>query len=299
MQRESRQSSSSQRNIWPFLGVWLLILGWGMPVQAQEEATLETLSIELWPDYDQANVLVLLTGELAANIALPATITIPRPSNAQVNAVARITPEGVMTDDIDFTETADSIMLTTPNSTFRVEYYYPYTIEGDRHSFVFEWMSKGTVNQMGVSVQQPASATGLSTEPTATAVTTRQLDGLTYHTLPFVSVLPGQPYNASISYRMTSPALTAEWLQNQGDGTTAVTSETTVPTSIPNWPFYLAAVGTALIGIAMFWQAYNNRQVKQRPTPGKPSPRAGFCHNCGQPRQQGDQFCRHCGTALK
>jgi hypothetical protein len=89
---------------------------------------------------------------------------------------------------------------------------------------------------------------------------------------------------------MTSPLLTVARLQNQGEVETAVT---------PNWALYLAATGMALIGIAMFWQVYSNRQKARRAKPRAASAKTSFCHNCGQRNQKGDQFCRQCGTALK
>ena len=303
---ERREVKGEGRRLLGGLGALLIVLWWLMPVGAQGGTAVETLSIEIWPDYDQPSVLALLTGELTAGTALPATITIPLPANAQVNAVARITPDGVMTDDIDFTETADSVTLTTPDPSFRVEYYYPYTVAADEHSFVFNWTANLAVNQMSVLVQQPASAASMTTNPAATAVSTRQLDGLTYHALPVASVPTGQTYSASVSYQMTSPLLTVARLQNSGGAETAVSPPSTViPETTPNWALYLTAVGTTLIGIAMFWQAYNNRQKKDKRPASRKRPakaglaKAGFCHNCGQRRQQGDQFCRHCGTALK
>ena len=283
------------------LGILFVFCLWVLSVEAQADTTIDTLTVEIWPDYDQPDVLVLLTGELAHTTALPATVTIPLPANARVNAVARITPDRVMIDDIDYTETADSITLTTPDPSFRVEYYYPYSVAGDQHSFAFNWTPNMAINQMFVAIQQPASAANLTTNPATTDVAIRQTDGLTYHTLPAESVPAGQTFAVSVSYQMTSPLLTAAQLQNQGSGATGVSPSSTTPTATSNWALYLAAVGTTLIGIAMFWQAYNNRQKRgpTRPARSKSTAKASFCHNCGQRRQRGDQFCRHCGTALK
>lgn len=277
------------------LMVWLGTIS----VAAQGETAVESLSVQIWPDYDQPNVLVLLMAELTDVTPLPATVTIPLPPEATVHVVAYLTEDGVLTDDIAYTETADSVTLTTVTPSFRVEYYYPYLVDGDQHSFTFNWQGEMAVNQMSVSVQQPASAVDLVTEPEATAVSMQQSDGLTYHTLPLESVAAGQDYDVSIRYQMASPLLTVNRLQNQVSSATAVAPAATVPTATPSWALYLAAVGTALIGIAMFWQAYNSRQKRQRPVPRKQADKASFCHNCGQRRQLNDQFCRHCGTALK
>lgn len=269
--------------------LWSVLLS-GSQAWAQKVTAVDTLSVEIWPDYDQASVLVLLTGELNSDMALPATITVPLPPDARINAVARISPEGFMSDDIDFTETADAVTLTTPDPSFRVEYYYPYQVDGEQRNFAFTWTADFSVEQMSVSVQQPVSADNMTTNPAATAITTSQSDGLNYHVLPIQTVPAGQPYTAVISYHMTSPLLTVARLQNQEEVETAVT---------PNWALYLAAAGFALIGIAMFWQVYNNRQKARRVKPRAASAKTSFCHNCGQRSQKGDQFCRQCGTALK
>jgi len=62
---------------------------------------IDSLLIDLWPDYDRTSALVLLTGALPANTKLPATVTLPFPEKAQLNAVARIdSSDGVMKDDM-------------------------------------------------------------------------------------------------------------------------------------------------------------------------------------------------------
>ena len=66
--------------------------------QAQTAVTLQALDVELWPDYDESAVLVLLTGTLAANTPLPVTVTLPLPEGTDFNVVARITDDNVMTD---------------------------------------------------------------------------------------------------------------------------------------------------------------------------------------------------------
>jgi len=281
-----------------FLVILLVVLLSGFHVRAQGVTAVDTLSVEIWPDYDQASVLVLLTGELSSDTPLPATITVPLPPEARLNVVARISPDRFMADDIDFTEAAGAVTLTTPDPSFRVEYYYPYQTDGEQRDFTFTWTADFAINQLSVSIQQPLSADTLTTNPAATAITTSQLDGLIYHVLPVQTVPAGQSYRAAVSYHMASPLLTEARLQNQGGGEAAV-PPTTNPTGSPNWALYLAAAGTALIGIAMFWQVVNHRRKTRRPGRHRPATKASFCHNCGQRSQKGDQFCRQCGTPLK
>jgi hypothetical protein len=288
--------------------LWLFIAPHSLQAQT---TSLSTLDIELWPDYDQQNVLALLTGELAADIALPATVTIPLHTGANGHVVARITSDGVMTDDIEPQWTADSVTFTTPDPTFRIEYYFPYTAAGDQRDFTFNWTADFAITQLSISVQQPISASNFTIEPTGLTAL-GELDGLTYFRLPPQSVAAGEAYVVNVSYQMDGPLLTAVQLQNRTPDqpittTTPTTTTPSTPNWAPNWALYLAAAGFALVAIAMFWQVYNQRRmapaVKPRPaarkTPASKAKEAYFCHNCGQPATVGDRFCRSCGTELK
>lgn len=284
-----RQEVRGKTRFLAFCFYLAMLLSWSQ-LWAQSVTAVDTLSVEIWPDFDEASILVLLTGELSHDTPLPATLTVPLPAAARLNAVARIASDGFMSDDILYTQSADAVTLTTPDASFRVEYYHPYEINDEQRDFAFVWTADFPINQMNISIQQPLSADTLITSPASTATTTSQLDGLTYHILPTQAVPAGQTYMASVNYHMASPLLTANRLQNQGGKTTAVP---------PNWALYLAAAGTALVSIAMFWQAYNNRRKGHQPVRPKKGSKTSFCHNCGQHSHKGDQFCRQCGTALK
>ncbi len=62
-----------RRNIIVFLFIALLIPA--TQGQAQNEiSAIDSLAIELWPDYDRSSVLVLLTGLLPADTRFPACV---------------------------------------------------------------------------------------------------------------------------------------------------------------------------------------------------------------------------------
>ncbi|HUM70173.1 MAG TPA: hypothetical protein PLK31_15180, partial [Chloroflexota bacterium] len=187
----------------------LLLLLWpglSRPAYAQlPTTTIENLAVDLWSDYDRTAVLVLLTGTLPATTLLPTTVTIPLPPGAELHAVARITSDNVMTDDVQYTTTEDSVTFVTPDTRFRLEYYMPYTTEGAQHTFEFSWLADVAVTEIDVVVQQPAGATNLSTQPTATSISTNSRDGLTYHVLPITAVPAGQLYTVQVDYTMNQP----------------------------------------------------------------------------------------------
>ncbi len=126
---------------------------------------IDALVVDLWPDYDRASVLVLLTGTLSADTKLPATVLFPVPETAQLNAVARIdSSDGIMKDDILSGPVPGGFRFTTPDLRFRVEYYLPYAVNNNRRTFNFTWLADLSVNRLQVKVQQPIYASSLATE---------------------------------------------------------------------------------------------------------------------------------------
>ncbi|MCI0397141.1 MAG: hypothetical protein L0322_19675, partial [Chloroflexi bacterium] len=181
-----------------FLLVTVLLLTTPVPGLAQAPAgTLAQLAVDLWPDYDRPAVLVLLTGTLPADTPLPATVTLPFPAEATLNAVARITGDNNMVDDVSYDTTNGQLTLTTPDLRFRVEYYLPYTEEAGQRTFTFAWQDGPAVAELAASVQQPAAASELATTPAAESVTVGQ-DTLRYHNLPIVSLPAGAPYTLEV-----------------------------------------------------------------------------------------------------
>ena len=297
-----------------------LTLFLALPAQAQESSPdLATLAVELWPDYDRPTVLVLITGSLAPTVALPATVTIPLPANADVHAVARISTTNTLVDDIVFEESDGAVTLTTPDSRFRVEYYLPYEQSGEDRSFAADWVFPFAVASVTVNVQEPAAATNFAISPAPQSVTTGQ-DGLTYHLLAPQTLAAGQPLEFDLTYTLADNVLTVE-TATEGDTASAPPAsepeQTTAASGNGNLPLILAGVGGLIISATLIWQGLRERSaqksrpvVRRRPTPARPGPahkqtpetptgEARFCHQCGREASSDDRFCRQCGTLLK
>ncbi|MAT99232.1 MAG: hypothetical protein CL608_18990 [Anaerolineaceae bacterium] len=305
-----------------FLLLCLLLLLPTPFVQAQTAVTLESLEVELWPDYDEEAVLVLLTGTLAPNIPLPATLTLPLPDGADFNVAARITPENVMTDQGMTPQVANNqVTFTTPDNRFRVEYYQPYEASDTQHAFTFSWQSDITVEQISVKVQQPVAATDMSVIPAPASVSDGQ-DGLTYHLLPNQAVAAGDTYNVEVGYTMNTPTLTVNFL-SESEETSAAGEELPFLDAVPveeggfDWQLFLVALGVLILVATAVWYLASNRAATNKRRPAKPKPqrskpetrtaaaqatfpgKVNFCHQCGEPLQAEDKFCRNCGTAVK
>jgi len=291
-------------------------------LSAQEPAAvLEFLDVELWPDFDQPALLVLMTGALSNDVPFPATITLPLPEEATIHAVARVNASDEWID-MDFDDSIPGqITLVVDDPGFHVEYYIPYESDGDLRQITFSWLADMDVTQLLTKFQEPSSATDVTLSPEAMRALIGAYD-LRYHEIEGQAVPAGIPYTLEASYRMVRPELSAEGLAIQQPPDSAPVIAQQGPdgsdSSDFNWPMVLAATVAVLAFAAVAWLIYSGqnrkrRVIKPRPaarTRGRRSPadagkstsrsnKSKFCHECGQPLDPADKFCRNCGTVVK
>lgn len=285
----------------------LILLALILPAtgHTQDKVTvIDSLAIELWPDYDRASVLVLLTGTLPDNTRLPATVTLPFPKTARLNAVARIdSSDGIMKDDIISSTAPGEFTLITPDLRFRLEYYLPYTVNNNQRTFNFAWLADLSVNRFQLRVQQPTSANSLATEPATTNVL-RGEDGFTYYAFPEQAVPAGQPLLVRVDYTMTMAQLSVESLAPPSTRVQepGLPSTTNTDAGI-NWPIVAVVLGGIIMVIIFFWHMATSRAAFRRPRTHHANTQkqfnAKFCRNCGNSIDKDDRFCSKCGTALQ
>jgi hypothetical protein len=70
----------------------LVALWISLPVQAQSNVRLSSVSVDIWPEYDQPAVLVIYHLSLSADTTVPAILNLHIPAQAQVYAVATSDP---------------------------------------------------------------------------------------------------------------------------------------------------------------------------------------------------------------
>lgn len=284
------------------------------PLLAQMPVTaLATMQVSFWPDYDEPMVLVLLNGRVPEDAALPADVTIPIPADARIHAVAALADVGMVT--IPYETAAGAITFATPDRGFRVEYYAPYDLDGDRRSFDFTWLSDLDVAEFAAEIQQPAAASNLTSEPPAVEQITGQTDGLVYHVLPTQAAGAGLPVEISFSYDLPGNSLTAAAAApGAGPETAPAPAPIAAADSGPNWLLIsVAGLGALLLAVGGTWFLTTRTQsARVSSKPRKPAPRrqetaaprpasgaARFCHVCGTAAEAGDRFCHNCGAKLK
>jgi hypothetical protein len=287
-----------------FLLILLMLMPLATGYAQNPVKAIDSLVVELWPDYDRASVLVLLTGTLPGDTQFPASVTLPMPEAAQLNAVARIdSKDGVMKDDI-FSSPGPSGTLTfiTPDLRFRVEYYLPYTVNNNQRSFDFIWLADIAVNNFQLRVQKPTSASSLNTKPVTVNVV-KGGDGFDYHTFSARAVPAGQPFLLHVDYKMTSAQLSVVSMPppNTVEQTPGLPVTSTTGSSI-NWAIVAIVSGGLIIIVVLIWQIASRRPSSDTSKPihtqVEKQSRAKFCRDCGEPVDEGDNFCSGCGTEL-
>jgi hypothetical protein len=130
--------------------IFFMLLPMAIGFAQNPVSVIDSLDIEIWPDYDRASVLVLLTGTLPGDTRFPVSVTLPLPEVAQLNAVARIdSKDGNMKDDIfSSTDPPGTLTFITSDLRFRVEYYLPYTVDKSHRSFDYSWLAAILVNNL-------------------------------------------------------------------------------------------------------------------------------------------------------
>jgi len=268
--------------------IWALffsILLLTSPAGAQTKVSqFDQINIDIWPDYDQPAVLVLITAELPADVPLPATVQFNLP--VEPNAVASVTT----TDDMlntPYTSQRETnthvVTVETNHRVVRIEYYYSYQRTGDTIQFEYQWLGGTAADDLTVLFREPVGATNVTPESQFEDMGVLA-DGQRRHSWQVGPVEANQTLSAAFNYSMPT-TLSADAL--------SLTKATNTKSSIV--PIMIAAVGGFIVGLGAMW-FWNDRQTATRPRRRSPKLKTkGFCPKCGDRIQAGDAFCRQCG----
>jgi hypothetical protein len=296
--------------------VLLVTLLLPMGVKAQDPVSLNSLQVQIWPEYDQPSVLVIYQMTLPTTTTYPANVSMRIPTAAgDPNAVAVRQVDGSLYN-VDYTRQVDgdwaTIRFTTTGPDIQLEYYDPsLEINGAARHFEYLWPGDYGVVQFTIQVQQPVDATDMRISPSLGAGVTGN-DNLVYYTQDIGAVSAGQTIAITIDYNKSTSTLSAEGLPVQPSATIP---ESTVPDlNLASWlPWILGILGAGLIigGIVWFWQTSKRKPApKSRRRPSRTVKTEGenntgstelgiYCSQCGKRANPGDLFCRYCGTSIR
>ena len=303
----------------------------GLPVaRAQTSASLASLQVAFWPEFDREGVLVLVDGALLPDTALPATVTLTLP--VEPFAVAEQATDGSLVNAQYTTVPAGqdfAVTLTLQQPHFRVEYYDPaLTRNGDVRTYTYTWLAPVSIGAASFRVQQPAGATDLKLTPEFGSPAPGEF-GLSYYGQDLGAIEAGDTISTTFSYTKSGSALTVDQIDTGSTGSSAQPTVEVVSTttSAPDYTPWLASAAVALVAIVLIvivWQRSrqeteeprsSHRRSRRtgratvettRPTAVGPAPRTEasgaqrqFCTQCGEPVAGDDRFCRRCGAPVK
>ncbi len=280
--------------------------------RAQGEVTLQTLDIQLWPEYDQPSMLVIMDFSVAPSTSLPISLTMRIPARTELLALAREENDNFFVIPSEATVTQGEWKLITFQITdlniYRIEYYDPLVKNGAQRSYDFTWPGSYAVANFRIKVQEPVGATGTSTAPQLTDFGPEP-DGFVYYRSALTSLAGGENYRLSVSYSKANDDLSVSNVPVQPVMPDA-SGQFSLPPLNEMLPWLFGIIGLLLVAGGGFWYWQSSRAVaapkRKRKRPARrPASEAGdaadsmYCHQCGKRAQSVDRFCRACGARLR
>jgi len=299
------------------LGVLLLAPG----AQAQGPLGLAALEVDLWPEYDRPDVLVIYKAKLPANVSLPVDITLKIPAvSGEPFAVAVRQMDGALLNATYDRQVEGDWALITVTATMpeiQLEYYDPQIVmAGDERSYTYVWPGDYDVDEMRIVIQQPVGASQMSVEPNLGSFSQIQGDPMQYYLMDVGSPKKGESVSVDVSYLKDTDVLSIESLQVQPTGPINGNDGGRQSDLLTYLPWLLGGLGILLLagGGVWYWQMNKMEKqpaVKKRSRRGKAAIKSpeqisaengsqgNFCQQCGKRAASGDRFCRSCGSKLR
>jgi len=266
---------------------------------AKNAPRLDRLQIEIWPEYDRPAALVILKGELAGDVALPAALALRIPASS--GGPAAVAYAAAMTGPLfnlpyDRSAAAGFIMLrfAVPERFFHVEFYDPLATGTSARSYQYVWPGDLPVGALHVIVQEPAAADGVSIQPDL-GQWSDGTDGMRYRAAQLGPVEQGKSLPIEIRYAKSDPRTSVEILKagaplSSPASVTSTEERDAFRLFLASGAFALLAVGAGLVYF-LWWR----RRPRAR---GGEETGAKLCGKCGNALAAGDRFCSKCGSAL-
>ncbi|RPI86326.1 MAG: hypothetical protein EHM41_08915, partial [Chloroflexi bacterium] len=253
------------------------------PTAAQAQVTsvsLSSLEVDLWPEYDEPDMLVIYKITLASDVSLPTSLTFKIPAAAgSPHAVAELQVDTLV--NITYTERLEGdwnlITFTATVPELWIEYYDPALEKtGDTRQYSFVWPGGYAVNSLIVDVQQPWNAQNMRISPSIGTGQTGS-DTLTHYIAQVGSLEEGQSFNLEIMYEKPDDVLSAEMIKVQpAEPLTEDTSGRVSSTlNIPNdliWLGLLGILGLGLIIGGAVWYFRSSQKETAAPPRRRRSP---------------------------
>lgn len=263
----------------------------------QENPRFASLLIEIWPEFDRRAALVILKGELAADLALPAAVSLRIPaSSGGPSAVAFAATARAELFNLAYDRTDADNFITlrfkTAQRFLHVEFYDPLATSTPDRRYTYVWPGDLVVDQLSVRVQEPAAASNVSVQPDL-GTGFAGPDGLLYRTAALGALKAGRQLPIEIRYTKTDSRTSSEILKLNAPEPISQAATGSVQ-GVPGWLLVLAVVVALAVGagVASLW-------YRRRRTSGAQPGGGAFCPECGSRLASGNRFCSTCGAPVR
>lgn len=273
---------------------------------AQTNVTLNTVSVQLWPEYDQPSMLVIVDFKIAPMTSLPVDLTFNIPTDANLIAVAVQTENGDLLNTSFESPKANGdvktfTMTIEQNAIYRFEYYQPLTFNNNEREFLYSWQNAYAVKSFSVNVLEPLDVKSLSTVPNY--VSEQVINQLNYYEGEVVKLSANEKFSFQLQYEKTTEALVSPPQEIQS--AQPVNEDTPGRVTLSNsYPYVIGFIGAAMIlgGVVYYYRTGHvipKRTRRRRIIEEEDLNTGSYCAQCGTRTQPGDKFCRTCGSRLK
>ena len=317
-----------------FLGIFILPIY--LSVEAQAPPKLTDLLVEVWPEYDRPEVLVIYRGELHPDTQLPALLTFRLPGYIEDMHAIAVEQDGALVDanpdTVESRRQGDDLLLTfaTPSRRVQFEYYDPVilTKDGQTRQLDFEFSAPYEIETVTFEVQEPFQAQDFSlTPPPDNSFVSA--DGLNYNNIEVNGLTAEDNFSLAATYQRDTDDLSVNRINRDSDGLIGAPSNPPVDlddTGGTNFTLGYILIGAGavlLVGTGVYWWWSRRREaplegpgssrISRRPPRRKkqtvasssrsrqtePAPSeqsSGFCYRCGTALRPDSNFCHVCGA---
>jgi hypothetical protein len=278
-------------------------------IKAQELQRFKAVLVEIWPEFDQPNVLVIFHIQLPDDVILPVQIPLLIPNSADLSAVAYKDPGGELlyadysSRDLDeWTQ----LLINTQSAIIQIEYYLPLSKTGDLRQIEFTWIPSGPVDEFSLIFQNPARSSGVQLDPESISTQLGRYN-LMYSSIQPLSLEAAQTFQFYATYEKPDDELSI--------ASPPVDAEIPLENSVEKagWntvlPWVLGGIGLFFIVFGMLAlfgfkrkairKSRSSKSIHNTKTTKEKLQTGVFCHECGRRAEEGDQFCRSCGVKLR
>lgn len=295
----------------------LMLAPMGATAAQSSAPHIDSFEIQILPEYDRPDVLVIYRITLASDTALPAqlSVRIPASTGGPYNVAYQDWNGGLVYAHYDTPVREGDwlrIDIRTETPVVQVEYYDPgLTKQGEARSFEYQWPGDLAADALSVLVGTPVNAANMQATPVNVPGGRNPLSAP-------MPVAVGESFSLQLNYNKPDDTLSAtqpiEPMEAAGTPEKSTLSELLQPLRSGDSLLLVAIVVVGLLflvgGVLMLagnWQPGRGRKAGKRVHRHSAAVRDAdgedddtvYCHQCGKQARADDVFCRACGSRLR